>query len=76
LYRNEYSKALGQAARYSENVGECRRITWRVDMTEQEVKDRLAQAGLSFIKVTTSARHVTRWGHTRTNYYVRVYVSK
>ena len=76
MYRNEYSKALGHAARYSENIGDGRRMTWRVDMTEQEAVKRLRQAGLSFTKVTTSARQVTYNGFTYTNYYVRVYVSK
>ena len=70
--RNEYSKALGMAMRWSEWVGDSRRMTWDClhKETTQGVKNRLDEVGLMYRDVKTS----TVQSHRGTRYYIRIYI--
>ena len=70
--RNEYSKALGKAMRWSEWVGDSRRMTWDClgRETTQGVKNRLDSVGLSYKDVKTS----TVQSHRGTRHYIRIYI--
>lgn len=74
--RNEYSKALGQNMSWSEWVGDARRMTWDVRMfhTEDEIREILDSAGLTYKKVKTSQviRDDLDWRRTR--HYIRIYI--
>ncbi len=68
--RNAYSQALGVGARYSENVGDARRITYRnVGISEAEARARITAAGLPVKRVT-----VTRCDVYIAAEYLRIFI--